>query len=66
MPQHGVVRLVRDAAERVVGKNNAVTGIDRVHDRPKDAEIGFSACHDLRICPELIEYLSKTGSTNGK
>jgi hypothetical protein len=32
LPQHGVVRLVADASQRVSGQDHAITGVDRVHD----------------------------------
>ena len=51
--------LIGDAAERILGKDNAVTGIDRIHDRREDADIGFPTCHDQRICPEPTECFAK-------
>ena len=40
MPQHGVVRFVGDAAQRVLGEHHAITGVDGIHDCGKNKGVG--------------------------
>ena len=46
-----------DIAHRRRGRR--VTGNYRIQDRGENADIGFPACHDQRICSEPIECLAK-------
>jgi hypothetical protein len=43
------VRFIRDAAERILGEDHPVAGVDRVHDGREDAHVGLAARDDQRI-----------------
>jgi hypothetical protein len=49
LPQHVVVRFVRDAAERILGEDHPVAGVDSVHDSREDAHVGLTTRDDQRI-----------------
>jgi hypothetical protein len=43
LPQHGIVRFVRDTAQGVSGKDYTIAGIDCIHDGREDADICLAA-----------------------
>ena len=49
MPQHGVVGFVGDAAQRVLGDDHAIAGVDRIHDGGQDAHISLAARDDQGV-----------------
>ena len=56
-----VARFIRDAAERIVGKDDAVTGIDRVHDRREDVDIVLGARYAQQVSFKSIPRFSRSG-----
>jgi hypothetical protein len=43
MPQHGIVGLIRDAAQRVAGEDYSIAGVNCVHDGRENADVSFTA-----------------------
>ena len=46
MSEYGVMGLVRDAAQCVLGEDHAEPSIDRIHDGRENADVGFASCND--------------------